>query len=98
MIVADMILVFRTILGIILVMFIPGFLLSQLIFKKQTPIQMLTMSIALSVFIVILLSFFLTLLSFFSPVRINVLSVFISLSAVVIVFSGALLLRRKNEK
>jgi len=98
MIEADIILVFRTIFGIILVMFIPGFLLSQLIFKKQTLVQMLAMSIALSVFIVILLSFFLTLLSFFSSVRINVLSVFISLSAVVIVFSGALLLRRKNEK
>jgi len=98
MIETDIILVFRTIFGIILVMFIPGFLLLQLIFKKQTLVEMLAMSIALSVFIVILLFFFLTLLSFFSPVRINVLSVFMSLSVVIMVFSGALLLRRKNEK
>ena len=90
--------VLRIIFGILLVMFIPGFLLGRLIFRKQTLVERVAISIALSVFIVILLSFFLTLLSFFSPVRIDAASVMLSLFMTVMVFGSALFLRRKNEK
>lgn len=60
--------IIRIILGILFAIFIPGYLLSLILFKKLKLIERVCIAVGLNIFIVVLLSFFLTAISQFTEI------------------------------
>lgn len=54
--------IIRTILGLGFVLFIPGFLLSHLFFKRLAAAERIGLSLGLSIVVVVFLGFFLTMI------------------------------------
>lgn len=79
------------IIGLLFVLFIPGYLLSLILLKKSDLVERIVLSFGLSVFIVVLLGFFLTLIGNFLDIKgITSLSVWTSLIIVCAIFVVAL--------
>ncbi len=84
----------QTILGT-LILFLPGYLLDLILFKKQEPLERCCMSIGLSFAIIVTLGFLLTLVSNILDVKaINSLTVFLSMILLSLVFTMIILLKK----
>jgi len=87
--------IIRIIGGILISMFIPGYLLSLILYKKINIIERICLAFGFSVFIIVFLGFFLTGVSYtFNIKGITSLSVWLSLSLVSIIFALGILVRR----
>ena len=79
--------IIRIILGLSFTLFIPGYLLSLILFRKLKIIERICLSFGLSVVIVVFFAFFLTLISNITNAKgITTFSVWLSLLTVSIIF------------
>lgn len=93
--------IIRIILGLLTVMFLPGYLLSLILLKKLSLAERLCLAIGLSIFIVVFLGFFLTLVSYLSKTKgISIFGVWLSLIIICLLLIIALLIlhRQHNKK
>ncbi len=91
--------VLRIILGILLTLFIPGYLLSLFLIKKIRLFERILISIGLSIIIVSALAVFLTLISIIFGINaINEISVWLSLAFISIIFMLIFLVQKKIYK
>ena len=58
--------IIRIIVGIVFALFLPGYLLTFILFRKLKLLERICLAIGLSIFVVVFLSFYLTAISFFS--------------------------------
>ena len=78
--------VIKVILGLLITMFLPGYLLSVILVRKSEIIERICLSIGLSIFIIVVLSFFLTAISYLLNIKgITSLSVWLSLLVVCVI-------------
>lgn len=78
--------IIRVIVGII-ALFLPGYLLSIILFKKLKVIERICLAIGLSIFITVFLGFFLTAISYLTNIKgITTQSVWLSLLIICIIF------------
>jgi uncharacterized membrane protein len=93
-----MINIITIILGLLFVLFIPGYLLSLIILKKLNLIERICLSFGLSVVIVVFLSFFLTAIGYFLKIRaITAFSVWLSLLILSLFFTIVLIIFYRNN-
>ena len=77
----------RITLGLVFVVFLPGYLLSRILFRELKIIERICLAFGLSVLITVILSFFLTAISNLTNLKaINVYSVWISLLGLCTIF------------
>jgi uncharacterized membrane protein len=99
--VLKMINIITLIVGLLFVVFIPGYLFSLILFEKLDLIERFALSFALSVIIVILVGFLLTLAGYILRIKsINYVSVWSSLIfiCIVLIIIPFVRYRRKNKK
>jgi uncharacterized membrane protein len=90
--------ILRTILGLLFVIFLPGYILSRILFNQLHPTERICLAAGLSIFIVVLLGFFLTFISNMTQIKaISLPGVWISLAAVYIIFAIIFLFRNSRE-
>jgi uncharacterized membrane protein len=86
----------RIVLGILIVLFMPGYLLSVVLFRKLRAIERIGLALGLSVFIVVFMGFFLTVLVHLTSLEgITTQSVWISLSLVSLFFGVIIILQSR---
>jgi len=89
--------IIKTILGILFVLFIPGYLLSWIFFRKLGLIERVCVSIGLSIVVVAFLSFFLTGISYLPHIKgITSQSVWISLLITCLTFTVLIISKYKK--
>ncbi len=89
--------ILRIVLGLFLVIFLPGYLLSLILFSRLKAIERICLSVGLSFTIVVFLGFFLTIMGTTLNLKaINTLSVWISMLAISVILLIIVFLRSKN--
>ena len=72
---------FRIVFGSVYVLFIPGFIISFIFFKKIDSLERIALSFALSIAVVPLVVFYLNLIG----LKISTLNVFLTIAAIIII-------------
>ena len=89
--------IIKIISGLLFGLFIPGYLLSLILFKKLKIIERVCLSIGLSISIIVVLGFFLTAISYLTNIKgITALTVWFSLLTISLIF--IIVIRRKYKK
>ena len=84
----------RIVFGSIYVLFIPGFIISFIFFKKIDSLERIALSFALSIAVVPLVVFYLNLIG----LKISSLNVFLTIAAIIIIASIILVIKSKYKK
>ena len=88
----------RIILGLLFSIFLPGYLLSLILFRKLKIIERICLSVGLSVSILVFLGFFLSGIGYLINIKaINALSVWFLLLVVCVIFTTILLARKIGD-
>ena len=78
----------RVVLGLLFVLFLPGYLLSLILFKRLQTVERICLAVGLSVVIVVFLGFFLTAIGYLTNLKgITVISVWLSLLIICGIFT-----------
>ena len=88
--------ILRIIFGIFFVIFMPGYLLTFLLFKKLKAIERISLAIGLNISIVVFLGFFLTAVGYIAGIKgITAYSVWLSLLAISLIFIILIVIKAK---
>lgn len=88
--------ILRIIFGILFVMFMPGYLLTFLLFKKLGVIERISLAIGLSISIVVFLGFFLTAVGYIAGIKgITAYSIWFSLLTISLIFLILIIIKAK---
>jgi len=91
--------IIRIVLGLVVIIFLPGYLLSLILFERLSLLERICLAVGLSISIVVLLGFFLTLVSNLTGTKaIGLLGVWVSLIAVCLFLAIILFILRTQHK